>query len=91
MKYSSEQNIFQLLKKREFVISFDQSFKEVIKNPQYHVQSQQFRYNLIVAGTRSGDIYFINLIDETVNKDVADDNRYDYDNKVILFFETLDT
>lgn len=37
---------------------------------------------MIVAGTRSGDIYFINLIDETVNKDVADDNRYDYDNKL---------
>ena len=32
-----------------------------IKDPRYHVQSVQFRANFVIAGTRSGDIYFCHV------------------------------
>lgn len=33
--------------------------RNALKNPMYHIQSLQFRLNYIIAGTRSGDIYFL--------------------------------
>lgn len=31
----------------------------------YHIQSLQFRLNYIIVGTRSGDIYFLQIPDGT--------------------------
>jgi hypothetical protein len=35
--------------------------REALKNPMYHIQSLQFRLKYIIAGTRSGDIYFLKI------------------------------
>jgi hypothetical protein len=72
MEYSSQRNVYELIKLKEYAIYFDEPYREVIKNPQYHIQSLQFRYNLIVAGTRSGDIYFLNLVDGESGKGVME-------------------
>jgi len=41
----------------------------------YHVQSLQFRFNKIIAGTRSGDIYFLSLPAASEIKSTATDSR----------------
>lgn len=44
---------------------YSENPRNALKNPMYHIQSLQFRLNYIIVGTRSGDIYFLQIPDGT--------------------------
>lgn len=45
---------------------------KLIQTPSCHIQSLQFRFNKIIAGTRSGDIFFLTLPAASQMKDTTD-------------------
>lgn len=63
MGYLPSSGEYRLIPLFEYPIYQKETIKDVIKNPKYHIQSLQYRFNLIIAGTRSGDIYFLAVID----------------------------
>ena len=58
----------------EYPLSKD-SGPSTLKNTNCHVQSLQFRFNKIIAGTRSGDIYFLSLPAASEIKSTATDSK----------------
>jgi hypothetical protein len=60
MRIPEQSSEYQLSSFNNYDLSSDNP-RNALKNPMYHIQSLQFRLNYIIAGTRSGDIYFLRI------------------------------
>lgn len=61
MRNPSSGSMYIIEKIFEYPLFGDISEERLIETPACHIQSLQFRFNKIIAGTRSGDIYFLTL------------------------------
>ena len=68
-------NHFIIEKTFDYPLGTEQYISKGIKNTESHVQSLQFRFNKIIAGTRSGDIYFLTLPAASEIKSSATDSK----------------
>jgi hypothetical protein len=61
MRNPSSGTMYIIEKIFEYPLFGDLTEEKLIETPACHIQSLQFRFNKIIAGTRSGDIYFLTL------------------------------
>lgn len=68
-------NLFIIEKIFEYPLGTEQSISKGLVSSDSHIQSLQFRFNKIIAGTRSGDIYFLSLPAASEIKSSATDSK----------------
>jgi hypothetical protein len=61
MRNPSNGSMYIIEKIFEYPLYGDIPESKLLESPSCHIQSLQFRFNKIIAGTRSGDIYFLTL------------------------------
>ena len=61
MRNPSNGSMYIIEKIFEYPLYGDIPENKLLESPSCHIQSLQFRFNKIIAGTRSGDIYFLTL------------------------------
>lgn len=67
-------NMFIIEKIFEYPLASEQISRS-LKLSECHIQSLEFRFNKIIAGTRSGDIYFLSLPAASEIKSSATDSK----------------
>lgn len=75
MRNPSNGSMYIIEKIFEYPLYGDIPEHKLLESPSCHIQSLQFRFNKIIAGTRSGDIYFLTLPAASEMKSATTESR----------------